>query len=282
MLWLLLVMTKACKPKPVSLVVTLPYVPMLRNGPAHINETLLAIGENARSPWVREIRVLVDDGDSGATMALRKNILQEQLRHIDKLDGLATIKDVEKVSATVVGRQPTYLDLFQYVDAELANRTVALANADVVLRHLDQVDELRNLVLVVSVRTPEGAFGRGCSKADRRIFRLTDRCLWERAGTSWDVFIFEAPLRNPKYDILLEPARPLFMNQWGAENVAGHFLASSGYELANPCLHGIAEHWHCSGRTHNVQHYHADAHLAADAPGVFVPPSTPTPGICSI
>ena len=42
----------------------------------------------------------------------------------------------------------------------------------------------------------------------------------------------------------------VYMNMMGAENRAGYFLHSAGYELRNPCAIVKAEHWHCAPKSH--------------------------------
>lgn len=261
-----------------TLITTLPYVPGLHDGELkpHINETLLAITENSRSSEIERIIVIVDQCPEDVTLALRARL------------------GTNKVSGVVWGSQPSYADLFRFADS-LVGKLVVLANADVVLRRLSLLDPVafyeRRLVHVVSVRSPPEAF---CSRKDAHRYQIVDRCVgWEKAGTSWDVYIFQAPLKTPKYELLevLEPT-PVFMNEYGAENRAGYFLAKSGYRLYNPCIHIPAEHWHCSPRTHKRYHYHADEDFLQYAkdhpdqppkPGTRVTPSVRAasiPGLC--
>ena len=215
---------------------------------------MLALGENSRTSEVGEIRVLLDSGPSeDASKELRFDIFRAQRLNAKKLEKLATSRDLSKVTVHVFGRQPTYADIFRYASDELNGRVVALANADVVLRNLHLLDadafsEENLTALVLTVRDPTGNFQRECR-------RHLDRCdsSWGPAGNSYDGFVFRSPLPpTSRYDLLelFEPL-PVYMNDNGAENRAKQFLAASGYDLFNPCLNNITEHWHCAPKMHH-------------------------------
>ena len=225
----------------------------------------MAFGENARSPEIGEIRVLVDEGqtsewmnlDEEATMQLRRDVKDGQMLNREKLDFLASDVDLQKITAHVYGHQPTYAELFRYASYGLPGRIVALMNADIVLRNMDLIDasafdddEDSRLALALTVREATGAFMRECSKEGRII----DRCNEKGKGTtySWDGFVFSSPLpATSRYDMLEEfrPV-PVYMNEMGAENRAKQFMTASGYDLVNPCYCSLAEHWHCAAKMH--------------------------------
>lgn len=257
-----------------SVLTTLPYVPAQSASP-HIKETLVALGENARSPLVASVVVLLDafQGED-ATRALRGRI------HADA-------KALAKIRAVVFGTQPTYAQLFQFANEHLHGRIVALMNADIRLKNLDRIDAdafyaSPPLALVIAVEPPSV---RPCRRVPE------DRCnvtLWQWAGSSWDVEIFKAPLVNPNFDLLDKmPPAPIYMNEQGAENRAGFFLAAAGYELYNPCHNHLAEHWHCWPSATHFKRDIRNVFLSSKASrgsrkGAYVEPRRDTRGIiCS-
>ena len=134
----------------------------------------------------------------------------------------------------------------------------------------------RPLAYVLSVQPVPNSCGRN-----------KDYCIkFRKAGVSWDIHVFMTPLRDPSMPMSplstspLKPASPklttfprqhsfggamkndtldfsllegVFMNMMGAENRAGFFLHSAGYELRNPCAIIVAEHWHCAQKTHALR-----------------------------
>lgn len=253
--------------QPLTLLTTLPYVPRPRSH-EHIRETLLAIGENSRSLLVEDIVVLLDKGGG----SLRESIVDEQRKR--EYEG-----NVTKVRTVVYGKQPSYGDLFRFAGAHLADRAVAILNADVVLRNLHLIDHqaLKDKVaLVLPVRPPSGFCAHD----------IPDRCnrtTWRFAGGSWDVEIFWSPLQDAQYDLLdVMPPAPVYMNEEGAENRVGYFLTMSGYDIHDPCYNNLTEHWHCSAK--HTHHSKRNVYVTSDAvnkPGVFTVPSINTPGICT-
>ena len=244
----------------------------------HDLEIMVALGENARSREVGEVRVLVDvdfpkvrsleDLDSSNTRAtkdLRRAIAESQLADRERLEELATEQDLLKVRAHLYGHQPDYAELFRYASFALPGRVVALANADVVLRNLDRLDSQAFVVpeesnktrvaLALTVRPPTGKFGQTCDK------QLNDRC--HRNSGPYDGFVFGTPLpATARYDLLEEflPA-PVYMNELAAEFRAKQFLVASGFDVINPCLNHLAEHWHCNSK----KSHHQTAPVYADA-----------------
>jgi len=276
---------RKCNPDPwaprvnVTILTTIPGTPSWRNESkeSHVYEIMLALGENSRSAEVGEIRVLLDSGppaesddnnnnnatndavdDAAATRRLREDVAEGQSYFAaEKLDALASRDQLEKVTAHVYGRQPTYAELFRYASYALPHRLVALTNADVVLRNLDLLDasafttNTSLLTFVLAVRPPTGAFASACP---RKRFPA-DRCEgWWLGGYSFDGFIFHSPLvATARYDFLEDflPV-PVLMNEGCAENRAAQFLSASGYAVVNPCLRNIAEHWHCGPDMHHL------------------------------
>ena len=266
---LVVVAAGACENVNVTIVTTIPVTPSWSMGTskAHLNEMLLALGENSRSMEVGEIRVLLDDGptdkdalktvsrqvnsdgwsaavDAVATSQLRTDVRKIQKMLSNKLDGASSDLDLQKIKAHVFGRQPTYAELFRYAN-ELSGRIVAVANADIVLRNMHLVDPeaflhgtTSPLAMALAVRPPTGKFGSACQT------NVDDRCI----SATYDGFLVALPLvGTPRYDILEEfrPA-PVYMNEWGAGDRAHQFLSASGYDIVNPCLANLTEHWHCS------------------------------------
>mmetsp|Transcript_19247 Transcript_19247/g.59384 ORF Transcript_19247/g.59384 Transcript_19247/m.59384 type:complete len:341 (+) Transcript_19247:35-1057(+) len=256
---------------------------------SHIFEIMLALGENARRENIEEIRVVLDDGPpessedfadvnsssssssssvhAVASRRLRADVSAAQQRFSAKLDAMATETQLQKITAHVLdGRQPTYADLFRYASTALEGRVVALMNADVVLQNLDLLDATAfdgNFSLVLTVRSPQGAYGAQCGG------RARDRCVnWLHAGSSFDGFVFRTPIPATSRFDLLEDVDPLpvYMNARGAENRAKHFLWASGFDMANPCLVNLAEHWHCS----RARMHHQEARV--DLPKGQLPP----------
>lgn len=256
---------------------------------AHTFEILLALGENARTPEILQVHVFLDRlfgtanaSDADATTALRDAIRSTQQTHSSKLDAAADESQLGKIVAHVFGRQPAYVELFRYADRVLSGRLVAVGNADVVLRHLgaldaDAFEQEPPLALVLAVSMPNSRFLDTCKRrSDLLTHDLMDRCsVWSGRGYSWDVEVFKAPLVNACYE-LLEFASPIYMNSIGAENRVGHFLATSGYELFNPCRSLVVEHWHCEAKMHTKEKSISAALLG---PGGFVGPQTVTRGV---
>ena len=267
-----------CNPDPlaprvnVTILTTIPSTPSWMNETyrSHLYEIMLAFGENSRTEEVAEIRVMLDKGDSeeesnwphviddAATIRLRKDILGSQKLFSKKLDIPATERQVEKISAHVFGRQPTYAELFRYASYALPGRVVVLMNADIVLRHLDRLDgdalyspaitssPEPPTAIALTTHEPSGAFGASCPKG-----KIRDRCYTHTA--SYDGFIFASPLvPTARYDFLeaYEPF-PVYMNENGAENRAKQFLSASGYLVVDPCRNRLAEHWHCAPKMHH-------------------------------
>ena len=256
----------------VTILTTLPPLPSWQNGSVnpHLYEILAAIGENARNLYVGEVRVLLDTGpwvvgspeklDDRVTQEVRREILAAQHDLRDRLEAMATDRDLEKIRAHVFGHQPTYAELFRYASYALPGRIVSLMNADVVLRNLHRLDAAAfwrppPLGLVLTVREPTGPlYEHHCER------RVADRCVgWQSAGKSYDGFVFATPLpATARYDMLEEfPPIPVYMNEYGAENRAKQFLFASGFDLVNPCLSRIAVHWHCRQKMHH-QHDRVD------------------------
>jgi hypothetical protein len=175
-----------------------------------------------------------------------------------------------KLSAEAVGAQPTYAEVLRYADAEWPRATlVAVANADVVLRGADRLDARgfaasadtrshtskspgggRPLALVLSV-TAAPLLGEAASSGERKSCGV-DQCGAVAFGWSWDVHVYETPLSPAVNFSLLEAVapHPVYMNAMGAENRVGWMLHRGGYELRNPCVDVVAEHWHCAAKTH--------------------------------
>mmetsp|Transcript_19848 Transcript_19848/g.61430 ORF Transcript_19848/g.61430 Transcript_19848/m.61430 type:complete len:379 (+) Transcript_19848:26-1162(+) len=252
----------------VTILTTLPPLPSWQKNASspHVVEILAALGENARTPRVEEIRVLLDvappktkkralhtnETDERATADLRKEVRDGQRRVRERLDALATDEELRKITSHVVGFQPTYSELFRYASYALAGRLVILMNADVVLRNLHLLEGTafdEKLAMVLTVRTPKSLnFQKHCERP------VQDRCVgWTSAGKSYDGFVFKSPLpATVRWDMLEEFAPyPVYMNEAGAENRAKQFLTASGYTLVNPCLHHLAEHWHCRRKMHH-------------------------------
>ena len=281
----------------------------------HDLEVLLALAENVCADAIEAVVVLVDgvgggasqhsgdEGDAYATAMLKDAIYAAAMAHWkggreDEDDGRARRELLEgaltqKLSGHIFGEQPTYWDMFQFADTSPLvgpGKLVAIANADVVLRHGERLDpelfhpsnsvvversseaagggavvrhfelQPRPLALVLSVVPRQGA--HGCN--------VVNHCTQSKVGLSWDVHIYESPLRNPAVTnggervtshrthgrtvsdalnrSLLEG---VYMNMIGAENRAGFFLHHAGYQLANPCSTVVAEHWHCALKEHN-------------------------------
>mmetsp|Transcript_14096 Transcript_14096/g.42644 ORF Transcript_14096/g.42644 Transcript_14096/m.42644 type:complete len:377 (+) Transcript_14096:71-1201(+) len=291
-----------CNPDPLAptvnltVLTTIPVPPSWRNETlltmqrmskrfsGHMQEIMMAFGENSRTPEIGEIRVVLDSGDPTAvenplwdgaddvaTKQLRADVQEAQRLNADKLDALATDDDVAKITAHVFGRQPTYAEIFRYASYALPNRVVALVNADVVLRNVDALDasafeddlrsdssslrssgeEEKRLAIALTVRQPSGAFFRACDDPKK----LVDRCDEKRKGVtySFDGFVFASPLpATSRFDLLEEEKPiPVYMNEMGAENRAKQFIAASGHQVVDPCFRTLAEHWHCSGKMHH-------------------------------
>ena len=263
----------------------------------HLTEIMLALGENSRTQGIGEIRVLMDRAPLNATQRLRMDVTKAQKENAHMLDGVASWTELSKIQASVVGHQPTYAEIFKYASEELPGHLVALINADIVLRNLQLLDasafksdrdvnETLLKALVLTVRPPSGNFKRHCPD----IF-LTDRCSSAMGNSSYDGFVFKSPLpQTARYDFLeVARPRPVFMNENGAENRAKQFLMASGYELFNPCLANLTEHWHCSHKMHHQKKRVDGAHFAN---GTFLRDINPgeqtrvtvaqhTPGLCS-
>ena len=275
----------------VTLFTTMPFIakPAVMNMSKHFFETLIALGENARSPEIQRVHVVVDrllEETSEDTLSefLRKAITQQQERYRTFLGGdfaLTSEEDLEKVDVAVYGSQPTYADMFRYANKNLTNSLVALTNADVVLRNLNRIDpdaflpqpHQRRLALTLAVHPPNGTYSRMC--------KPTLRCV--RGQGSWDTHLFFSPLPDDARWEWLEDVQPnpVYMNMIGAENRVGIFLHASGYDLRNPCHDIIAEHWHCSPKTHHtnvaVWDWISTPHLRL--PGHVVDPSHSDRGI---
>ena len=243
----------------------------------HFSETILAISQNTMSPFVEEVHVVLDSlgrkgvSDLEATRRLRLAVRSEE----EKTGGVSGSAKVMKLTASVYGRQPTYADMFRYANGKFPGKLLALTNADVVLRNVDKLDReafrppetTRRLAFALSVHPP----ANGTCKP-------TSRCVKNQG--SWDVHVFESPLPHSSdwyYLDELQPG-PVFMNELGAENRVGIFLHASGYDLKNPCLHIIAEHYHCAPKTHHTTYkvWDWDLHKHLRLPGHIVDPEETT------
>ena len=247
----------------------------------HRIESLLALAENCYEPEVSQVVVLLDRGaPETATANLRGAVTLAALRYVERraamrrhlnselnatksgrskqqwfaanelpLPARSGAIPVEKLTATVVGAQPTYAEMLRKAGELFPGELVAVANADIVLRHAERLDAgafdamstgskapRPPLVLALSPTVVRGA---GCGD---------DICGKVPQGWSWDAHLFRAPLlASFDYGHLEStPPLPVFMNQMGAENRVGFALAAAGYEVLNPCEAIIAEHWHCA------------------------------------
>lgn len=242
----------------VTVLTSLPYIPSgARDVSPHMWEALLALGENARTPEVTEVHVLLDNATGDATSALRKDVARCQANS-PQLSRAANGSELAKIRAHVFGHQPTYVELLRYANDNLQG-LVALANADVVLRNLDQIDrdafdDEPPLVFALSVSLPNEQYLKSCGddSALHAKDELVDRCnKYVLRGWSWDTYVFKSPLvPDACYDLFTSEPLPIYMNSMGAENRAGHFFAVSGYHLYNPCQSVVVEHWHCAPKMH--------------------------------
>lgn len=196
-----------------------------------------------------------------ATQRIRNAIYRGSVLYSDFLDSSVTTSDLRKVTSTVLRRQPSYVDMFQFANNNL-DGLVALANADIVFRGLGFLDEhalewrdkSQPLALALSVSKPTGKFGQLCEDMNVDIKGHCD--FWGRNyGVSWDAIVFKSPLQTPSngplnYTVLTPPpgGAPAYMNALHAEGCAARFLLDAGYRLHNPCKSIVAEHWHCMGR----------------------------------
>lgn len=271
-----------------TILTTLPFVPSrVENASSHVYESLLAIGENARTTHVREIVVVLDAFASkdpkgkDVSAALRRNVRETQKKWAAKIEAPASSAELSKIRAYVFGRQPTYSDLFRFADATMAGRLVALLNADIVLRNVEALDasafaQKPPLALVLGVVGPNDRYKSvACERPpiDRCDTRL------RHSGYSWDVEIFKAPLVHPCFALLDDAEGPIYMNSMGAENRVGHFLATSGYQIFNPCRSIVAEHWHCEPKMHQLDELNRRVKADTLGNGSYIPVQAVTRGI---
>jgi len=166
----------------------------------------------------------------------------------------ASEEDILKVRAHVYNEQPTYAQLLRYASYALPQQMVLLSNADVVFRRLNILDAAafpsgRLLALALAVRKPMGNFAATCE--DTRV--VIDRC--DNHGWSFDAFLFRSPIvAGARWDLLEEVRpQPVYMNDNGSELRCAAFLINSGYEIYQPCLFNMTEHWHCKAKMHHLK-----------------------------
>jgi hypothetical protein len=165
------------------------------------------------------------------------------------------------ITARVVGHQPTYAEILEFASSRpFHGELVAVANADIVLRNTDRLNRAafasekpsgvlsdKPLALALSVSVHPGLT---CAKKTSPKSAEPNMCASYAQGFSWDAHIFMSPL-TVDFNLLeyLLPI-PVFPNALGAENRVGFMLTAAGYEVRNPCLDIVAEHWHCSSKSH--------------------------------
>jgi len=260
-----------------TILASLPFVSLnLDQAHPHLIETLLALGENTRSPHVVEVRVVLDrhfpsptngvvkrdlhkrDLDKNATWDLQQQIALAQREHSERLDEIASQEQLQKIQAHVFGQQPTYAQLFRYANYALVDRIVVLTNADVVFRNFQSLDAGAfygkhgvdpNFMLILAVRKPTGKFAETCEDMERVI----DRC--DNLAWSYDSYVFKSPITaTARYDMLEEISpHPIYMNDNAAEHRVGAFLLMSGIAVYQACLYNFTEHWHCNQKMHHAK-----------------------------
>jgi len=239
----------------------------------HALEALIVLAANLANQSIRRVRVLLDASPRNAS----KHELNAKLRsavwaaqeHFNAVPTASRLELERKLSCEGFGQQPTYADMLRYANAQWPSGSlVAVANADVMLRGADLLDQnsfaavplisdsssfeaqrIKPLALVLSVSLPPSdSLISGSSRDACGI----DQCNSVGKGYSWDVHVFETPLAPTVNFSLLEAVepQPVYMNSMGAENRVGWMLHKAGYELRNPCIDIRAEHWHCAAKTH--------------------------------
>lgn len=231
----------------------------------HVRELFGALAVNLLNPHITEVRVLMESipGSLHACEALP--------RYIARILNVGP-SSLKKLRCTPVPVQPTYADFFRFADSELANRTVLLANTDVVFDSSLGLIDSRALVgpgrrhaYVLSVKPPpeQGEYrrvmGDECQLAMLEPSRNKVRCSvgeieggWWGGGSSWDGYVFRTPLSMD----LARANLSHHMNIPGSENRAGFALeAEADLMLINPCLHVHASHWHCIGGAMHSRRY---------------------------
>lgn len=193
----------------------------------HDLEVLLALAENCLADAIEAVVVLVDSIEGGgsevsqhssdayATAVLKDAIYTAATAHWKGAGDVGQARRellgalTRKLSSHIFGEQPTYADMFDFADTSPLvgpGKLVAIANADVVLRHSERLDpELFHASdSAVVERSSGGAGGAGSRhfELEPRPLALVlsvvphgckeaDHCIASKVGLSWDVHIYE-------------------------------------------------------------------------------------------
>lgn len=202
----------------------------------HIKEIVAAFATNVENPHIASLHVLLESPSEGCS---------DLLKRMANATG-TPVRLIHKVVCTMVKKQPTYRDFFQYANERMRHHQVILTNADIVF------DSTLALIApltagvghVLSVKPPpykdefKDIFLQECKQSALRCKSET---------SSWDAFIFLSPLPGKLEDFELDYP----MNIIQAENFAAGNLRQMGLNITNPCMHVNAFHWHCfSGKMH--------------------------------
>eukprot|EP01065_Artemidia_motanka_P020023 TRINITY_DN23988_c0_g1_i1.p2 TRINITY_DN23988_c0_g1~~TRINITY_DN23988_c0_g1_i1.p2 ORF type:complete len:363 (+),score=92.94 TRINITY_DN23988_c0_g1_i1:76-1164(+) len=247
--------------------------------PARFREALSVVCQNLANHHFKEVVTLHEGKGANGKPEAEAGLLREALTEVfamKRIPGAAAL--IAKLRVVAFSRQPAYLDLLEFADKHLPNRTVVLANADVVFdetlglvdpdvlgrRHLG-----RQILHVISVQPPRDNdkykfwHRQDCIVRRGQESRCDRNTSWgaQHLGSSFDAFVYRPPLPvDVNKEELRKPAdfrgkpipapRPsgIFMNQMGAENRVAAMLQLAGMRLINTCAYVRAEHWHCLGK----------------------------------
>ena len=235
---------------------------------AHCNEIFAAISQNLLNDLIDEVHTLHEHGHGQGGRTVQDALRETAARHGRQISAAV----LTKLVVHRWRRQPTYLDLFQVASEELGRvrtRLVLLANADVVF-DASLALAIRSPAFdspcfggyVFSVRHPDANdqvfaswFGEsGVRSCARHARNASDRCA-SPAGTSFDAFLFRAPLPRHlvgNFSVLTTPEYPrgVVMNVMTAEHFAGTMFTLARLVMLNPCRFVRASHWHCTAKMH--------------------------------
>jgi hypothetical protein len=142
-----------------------------------------------------------------------------------------------KIFFTLVGHQPTYKEIMEYVKATfLTKEIVCIMNADIFF------NSTNDTYLIQKHLRPNYLFSltrHEITDEGHKTHNL-ETCPFTGNGGSSDTFIFYTPLRDT-LDITHMDFR---QNLFGAEAVFEKFWVDAGYEMWNPCDDIITLHLH--------------------------------------
>ena len=191
-----------------------------------ILEYSTVLRKNTADPYIKQIYVLCESQSAA-----------DYFQRVVEFD--------KKVSFLVIGHQPTYKELFEFIKATIPpGEIVCLMNADIFFN--SEKDHQR----IQKHLQPHHLFSltRHEITNDGHTECSFDTCPFTRGGSS-DTFIFYTPIRPTFNTSKLDYRQNLF----GAEAVLHKVWFDAGYEIWNPCGDIITLHLH-RGRIHFQQY----------------------------